>query len=64
VLDLRNRWAVLAGEPLSEQTAIRQDIVQAGIKQTGGLDGKIGLPDPVPLGPLAKPGGSEPPQGC
>jgi len=27
VLDLRNRWAVLAGEPLSEQTAIRQDIV-------------------------------------
>ena len=48
VLDLRNRWAVLAGEPLSEQTAIRQDIVQAGIKQTGGFDGNIGLPDPVP----------------
>jgi hypothetical protein len=48
VLDLRNRWAVLAGVPVSGKTAIRQNIMQAGIKQTSGLDGEIGLPEQVP----------------
>src|SRR5215471_742782 len=49
VLDLRNRWAVLAGVPVSEQTAIT-------IKQTGGLDGEIGLPDPMPSRAAGKAG--------
>src|SRR5262249_61074307 len=55
VLDLRNRWAVLAGIPVSEQTAIGQNILQA-IKQTGGLDGEIGLPEQVPLRAVGKTG--------
>jgi hypothetical protein len=51
----------LAGVPVSEQTAIRQNIIQA-IKQIGGLDGEIGLPEQVPpraAGKAARQRGSE-----
>jgi len=56
VLDLRNRWAVLAGVPVSEQTVIRQSIIQAGIKQSGRLDGEIGSSHPLPLQAAGKAG--------
>jgi hypothetical protein len=47
VLDLRNRWAVLAGVPMSEQITIRQYVTHAASKQTGRLDGEIGSPHPL-----------------
>src|SRR5262249_8257206 len=54
VSDLRNRWGVPAGG--RKQTAIKQSIIQAGIKQSGRLDGEIGSSHPLPLQAAGKAG--------